>query len=62
MKTYLKGLDEEIKVEDEIYRERLIRCEECDNLTDGICKICGCFVEYRAAMKAKGCPAIHQKW
>lgn len=62
VKTYLDGLDELSKVEEEVYQERLLKCMECENLNEGLCKICGCFVEFRAVMKNKGCPWIHPKW
>lgn len=62
MRLYLQGLDEEVKVEEVIYKDRLSHCTGCDKLNEGICRICGCFVEYRAAMKIKHCPDIHPKW
>jgi len=62
MRAYINGLDDEIKAVQEIYLERLSHCETCDKLNEGICRICGCFVEYRAAIKLKQCPDIHPKW
>lgn len=62
MRIYLNGLDETTKAEDSLYRERLSHCEECTNLNEGICRICGCFVEFRAAIKIKTCPAVHPLW
>ncbi|MGB4660845.1 MAG: DUF6171 family protein [Mobilitalea sp.] len=62
MRIYLQGLSTEIKTEDSIYQRRLDCCAQCSNLTEGICKICGCFVEYRAAMKIKNCPDLHPRW
>ena len=62
MRIYLAGLDEETRTEESLYRERLSQCEACINLNEGICRICGCFVEYRAAIKIKTCPAVHSKW
>lgn len=62
MRAYLDGLDEEIKAEKDVYEERLSHCEGCDKLNEGICRICGCFVEYRAAIKLKRCPDIHPRW
>ena len=62
MKVYLDGIPEDSKTEEKLYQERLAYCVECNNLNEGICKICGCFVEYRAAVKYKRCPAIHPKW
>ena len=35
---------------------------ECDNLINGMCKICGCFVEMRAAVKKNYCPDIEKYW
>lgn len=62
MRIYLAGLDREAKSEETLYQQRLAYCEDCDNLKDGICRICGCFVEYRAAIKEHYCPDIQAKW
>lgn len=62
MRIYLNGLDEGVKTEDTLYRDRLSRCEECDKLSEGLCRLCGCFVEYRAAIKHKKCPDSYPKW
>lgn len=62
MRVYLSGLDEALKADDKLYEERLKACRDCQNLMEGLCKVCGCFVEYRAAMKHKCCPDIHPKW
>lgn len=62
MRVYLQGLEDEVKADEETYRERLLHCEECDKLNEGICRICGCFVEYRAAIKIKKCPDIRPRW
>jgi hypothetical protein len=62
MRIYIKGLDETIKTDDITYKDRLMICKECDQLNEGICRICGCFVEYRAAISRKSCPAVDPKW
>jgi hypothetical protein len=62
MRTYIKSLAEESKVEDNIYNHRLAVCRECENLYEGMCRICGCFVEYRAALKIKDCPDVTPRW
>lgn len=62
MRIYLTGLDDDIKTEDRLYNERLSHCKECNNLIEGLCRLCGCFVEYRAAIMHKACPDIHPKW
>lgn len=34
------------------YDARLELCKECEKLIGGMCRVCGCFVEVRAAKKA----------
>ena len=62
MRQYIQGLDEEIKTESQEYQRRLAFCKECDNLINGMCRICGCFVEYRAAVEKNHCPGTEKKW
>ncbi|WP_315067617.1 DUF6171 family protein [uncultured Clostridium sp.] len=62
MQEYIRNIDKYIKTEDDEYKRRLNLCKECDNLINGMCKICGCFVEMRAAVKKNYCPDIRNKW
>ena len=62
LQDYIKNLDEYIKTEDKEYKERLGICMKCDNLINGMCRICGCFVEMRAAVKKNHCPDIEKHW
>ena len=62
LQDYIKNLDEYIKTEDKEYKERLGICMKCDNLINGMCKVCGCFVEMRAAVKKNYCPDIEKYW
>ncbi|MBR2527811.1 MAG: hypothetical protein IKE58_05010 [Blautia sp.] len=62
LKTYIRNLDEDLKVSDLVYEERLARCRKCQNLISGLCRICGCFVELRAVMKKNSCPMVHPAW
>jgi len=59
---YIENIDVDLKVDDDTYEERLAICQQCENLLNGMCRICGCFVELRAAMKKKNCPSIEKKW
>jgi hypothetical protein len=59
---YIENLDEDIKAEEKLYEQRLSACKECDNLVNGLCRICGCFVEMRAAVKKNYCPDLSKKW
>ena len=62
MYDYIARLDEEDKVPDEEYERRLGKCRECEQLLSGMCRVCGCYVEMRAAMKVRHCPGIHPLW
>ena len=53
---YASLLDEDLCVPNEEYERRLLICENCENLTKGVCVKCGCFIIVRARRKNKGCP------
>ncbi|MBQ7131154.1 MAG: hypothetical protein IJO29_01145 [Oscillospiraceae bacterium] len=64
---YIKSLQEYItsypsseRVDDETYNMRLDICKECDELSNGMCAKCGCFVQLRA-LKTKACCASEKK-
>jgi hypothetical protein len=59
---YINRLDEDIKADPSEYERRLSICTQCDNLLDGMCRICGCFVELRAVIATNYCPNIEKKW
>lgn len=62
LKEYIAHLDETIKVSEEVYEERLSLCRQCDQLLNGMCRQCGCFVELRAAVRKNYCPAADKRW
>lgn len=62
MYSYTANLDEEVKAPAKLYEKRLSLCRECSHLLNGMCRLCGCFVEMRAAVSQKHCPDIEQKW
>ena len=41
---------------------RLEQCRACDQLRSGMCALCGCYVELRAAKARMGCPALPPRW
>lgn len=59
---YVKALPAEEKVSDEVYETRLSICKTCEDLVNGMCKKCGCFVELRAAKQFMNCPSEHKLW
>jgi hypothetical protein len=62
LQDYIKNLDKNIKTDDNEYKKRLDLCMQCDNLINGMCKICGCFVEMRAVIKKNYCPDTEKYW
>ncbi len=55
-------IPKEEKVSDEEYFHRLEACTACKELNLGMCNLCGCFVEYRAAHTDMHCPGSEKKW
>lgn len=53
-------LDDSIRADEQQRTARLDICKQCDDLTDGMCAQCGCFVELRTAKKDTRCPA--KRW
>ncbi len=62
MYEYIDSLDPEIKTPGEQYEERLAACRECGLLMNGMCRVCGCFVEMRAAVVKNRCPGPEKRW
>lgn len=62
MRRYIENIDKDLKVDNQLYQERLSFCRECENLLSGMCRICGCFVEMRAVMRKNYCPGSPKKW
>ena len=46
----------------ETVQSRLAACRECSFLGMGTCRLCGCYVEHRAAKKRAFCPAVPPRW
>ena len=59
---YIRSLDESVKASPRQYENRLNTCRSCDNLVNGMCKLCGCFVEVRAAVLKNSCASTPVKW
>lgn len=62
MYTYIANLPAEDKVSGKEYEERLSECRQCGHLLNGMCRICGCFVEMRAAVAIRHCPGAEKRW
>ena len=57
---YIENIPTEQKTPQEEYARRLGICRGCENLQNGMCRQCGCFVEVRAAKLGQVCPV--GKW
>ncbi len=59
---YVALLDDSVRTPEDAYRARLAICGACDQLFSGTCRLCGCYVESRAAKKGQNCPMVPAKW
>jgi hypothetical protein len=46
----------------DIYTARLHICTACGHQADGLCGLCGCYVEWRAAHITGRCPDTQDRW
>ena len=42
LSRYIQRMDEDLKVDQQIYEKRLNICSTCDRLMNGMCRLCGC--------------------
>jgi len=59
---YIDSLDEAVRTPETEYARRLRECRTCGELLSGMCRLCGCFVEVRAAKRGLSCPASPPRW
>lgn len=62
LEAYIANLDEDDRADQKTYEERLHTCAKCVHLKEGMCVLCGCYVELRAALKVRRCPDVIRKW
>lgn len=62
IESYLEALPQNNRTDPKDYEARLQVCEDCENLSNGLCKLCGCFVLYRAGKKDMACPDVISRW
>ena len=60
IKKYTEAIKGADRVAKEEYERRLSICKECEKLLSGMCRMCGCYVEMRAAIALRDCPG--KKW
>lgn len=59
---YIADVPEDKRVPEEEYQRRLAMCRECSQLADGMCAVCGCYVELRALKPSSYCPGEGKFW
>ena len=59
---YIENIPVEQKADPDLYESRIKICRECDHLLNGMCDLCGCFVEVRAAKVMQHCAQCRDKW
>ena len=57
---YLSQLTEDEQAEDAVYEQRIATCGDCEMLLENMCRGCGCYVAFRAAVQNQKCP--YHKW
>lgn len=62
LEAYIANLEEEDRVSQDTYEARLALCSACKHLNEGMCALCGCYVELRAALRVRRCPDVVRKW
>lgn len=62
LENYIARLDEDVRVDQAVYEARLQKCAQCGQLVKGMCRLCGCYVELRAALKVRKCPDVNSRW
>jgi len=62
IQEYVLSIPAEEKVTDTEYQRRLDICKNCSHLLDGMCILCGCYVEVRAAKAKQHCVKSVDVW
>ena len=62
IRELIELLPEEKRALADVTAQRLAVCRECDHLQNGMCMLCGCYVELRAAKVHMKCPYVPGKW
>ena len=62
LEDYIARIPEDEKTDDTEYERRLLLCDSCEFMRDGLCGRGGCSVALRAAKKRQYCPDVHKKW
>lgn len=59
---YIAAVPEDKRVDEDEYQRRLELCRSCEQLANGMCAVCGCYVELRALKPNSHCPGSGKFW
>ena len=59
---YIAAVPEDKRVDENEYQRRLELCRSCEQLANGMCAVCGCYVELRALKPNSYCPGQGKFW
>lgn len=59
---YIDSMSADSRADMDTVNARLEICASCAYLMSGVCSLCGCFVEVRAAKRLTSCPAVPSLW
>ena len=62
LQAYIDAIPEDEKASGAVYEARLAKCKACHHLLDGMCVLCGCYVELRAAKVLQRCVLGDGTW
>lgn len=62
IEEYISLLTPEQRASKETVERRLLQCRRCPQLQNGMCSLCGCFVEARTAKAQQSCPDTPARW
>lgn len=62
LQAAIEAISDDERTPADLYEERLNACKQCEKLIEGMCAVCGCFVELRAAKASSYCPHVHPHW
>lgn len=60
--AYIDSLPSESRTQKKEQERRVALCLSCDKQWNGMCRLCGCFVEIRAAKRRMRCPHTPPRW
>ena len=62
IQDYIKNIPPELATPQAVYKKRLSICKACTHLISGMCTLCGCYIELRAAKINQSCVEDKTRW